>query len=650
MQFKDAPINTVLGWNPTGQPFHMGVFGFAGTSLDGTIGLVPKPLAGQQNYVLSGSGWVVNSGGGGGSSEPYPDLTENTSIETNAHSFIIQNAEGSGGPIMLLTRDEFAQTTAVVQLLSDSTINLIFQNTIAGTSSILNLDSGLAKLAHNGATGSTFIELNNSGGVINSTIAAFGGLKYNADYSANYTNRSLVDKGYLDAAIGGFGGSPYPDLTEDTSIEGGEYNFILGTISSPVSNFIVETNDEVRLKSLNSSLETVTDFYLNSNGSAGLFASNSLGMTMNLDFTAAGVAWNLGGIDNKFSFTVEGTNVTLTDGPGLQYDADYSANYTVRSLVDKGYVDSRAGWPLDATPGVFTDDVFIDGAGKYLNLGGWGGAEAIDEIYINTLGGVWMDAEATSLTSNSGHMRAKLASDTDFNASVSVTPSKVSANVVVGAAQNASISTVLSLTGRVGGGFAPVIGRGIRLEFSLQGSSGSTMATGAGITYLSDDLAIATFRGHYDFTLHAGSSTAVRIVQLDRYGFRYEADYSANYTDRSLVDRGAMTAAITAATAGGGATTSHLRFRFNSSLYTEDEHMFKGPVTTLTAFKSANINAFTFEVRTDASSTWTACADVAAILSWTAVNVTVSGTLWWIRCLATYTTGTGIGEVFFTYI
>jgi hypothetical protein len=195
------------------------------------------------------------------------------------------------------------------------------------------------------------------------------------------------------------------------------------------------------------------------------------------------------------------------------------------------------GWPLsgDAT---LTGDVFINGDNKYLNLGGWGGTEAFEEIYINTKGGVWMDAEAPGLSSNSGFMRAKLASDTDFAANIGISPSKVTATVVVGAAQNASISTGLSLVGYVGGGTAPAVGRGISLEFALQGSSGSTIVTGAGISYISDVTPVATFRGHYDYTLHAGSSTAVRVIQLDRYGFRYEADYSANWTNRSLVDRG----------------------------------------------------------------------------------------------------------------
>jgi hypothetical protein len=66
LQFKNATANTVLGWNASGVPFHMGAFVPATSLLAGTIGLVPAPIAGQHLHILSNAGWIPNTGGGGG--------------------------------------------------------------------------------------------------------------------------------------------------------------------------------------------------------------------------------------------------------------------------------------------------------------------------------------------------------------------------------------------------------------------------------------------------------------------------------------------------------------------------------------------------------------------------------------------------------
>jgi hypothetical protein len=62
---------------------------------------------------------------------------------------------------------------------------------------------------------------------------------------------------------------------------------------------------------------------------------------------------------------------------GIQYAADYSANYTARTLVDKGYVDAAisagAFWPLTGTAAL-TGNVTINGGGtpRSLSLGSSG--------------------------------------------------------------------------------------------------------------------------------------------------------------------------------------------------------------------------------------------------------------------------------------
>lgn len=59
------------------------------------------------------------------------------------------------------------------------------------------------------------------------------------------------------------------------------------------------------------------------------------------------------------------------DFPGIEYDIDYSANFTNRSLVDKAYVDAILGafWALIGTS-TLTGNVTIDGDGFSINHNG----------------------------------------------------------------------------------------------------------------------------------------------------------------------------------------------------------------------------------------------------------------------------------------
>jgi hypothetical protein len=61
----------------------------------------------------------------------------------------------------------------------------------------------------------------------NQLYAAFKGVEYSADYSANFVDRSLVDKGYVDTAISISGGSE----TAFTGMTGGRIKNIIGTPS-----------------------------------------------------------------------------------------------------------------------------------------------------------------------------------------------------------------------------------------------------------------------------------------------------------------------------------------------------------------------------------------------------------------------------------
>jgi hypothetical protein len=74
---------------------------------------------------------------------------------------------------------------------------------------------GGARLSYGDSGGTiTSMYINKSSAKVESSISTFNGLEYGADYSANYTNRSLVDKEYVDGAISNtFTGYTY--VTED---------------------------------------------------------------------------------------------------------------------------------------------------------------------------------------------------------------------------------------------------------------------------------------------------------------------------------------------------------------------------------------------------------------------------------------------------
>ena len=69
----------------------------------------------------------------------------------------------------------------------------------------------------------------------------------------------------------------------------------------------------------------------------------------------------------KTKFTVSDTNVTFTDcralTTGIEYNADYSGDYSDRSLVDKGYVDTHAGglFPKTAVSLATTTGITLSG-------------------------------------------------------------------------------------------------------------------------------------------------------------------------------------------------------------------------------------------------------------------------------------------------
>lgn len=201
----------------------------------------------------------------------------------------------------------------------------------------------------------TSLGVSTSGGVgfesaihIQSSFADFQGAKYGADYSANFVDRSLIDKGFANGA----------------------YWKVSGTTSIPLATTI----------SLDD-FDGAVNFKLAGEATAVLGVSAPDGVAYIGALTGSNIRLAVG--------ASTGGNLIITDNratkKGLEYAADYSASYIDRSLVDKGYVDSVTGGSVDTQTHQFEDfDLGITGylSATAFNNGGGVGAT----VQISTFG------------------------------------------------------------------------------------------------------------------------------------------------------------------------------------------------------------------------------------------------------------------------
>lgn len=175
----------------------------------------------------------------------------------------------------------------------------------------------------------------NKGILVTNSISS-DGMRYAADYSTNFTARSLVDKAYVDNA-----------LTSGVTT----YNF---------ENGLVESSGNVKLGGalnentvINRNFGAGSNFELRMNSSGGGYGTDGFGFKSLVNgessydgfmgFSGFGIAKIS---SNDSSITLQ-DDIVFSKGPtqaffrsnGFVYAADYSANFTARSLVDKAYVD-----------------------------------------------------------------------------------------------------------------------------------------------------------------------------------------------------------------------------------------------------------------------------------------------------------------------
>lgn len=194
-----------------------------------------------------------------------------------------------------------------------------FQVIPSGSTSVLGID-----------TQGIFLEFSGT----SVQLCGNAGLTYDSDYSANYVNRSLVDKGYVDLAISAatsgitgtltgatngvcvdganvkLGGA----LSETTTICGDNHILCLGTISSCLNLFDVEAvQSQIQSDCIYVNGTTCTQI---NGGAINVCLTSTCGLIT--DNRAGGLKY------------------------GLEYAADYSADFQANSLITKFYADSIA--------------------------------------------------------------------------------------------------------------------------------------------------------------------------------------------------------------------------------------------------------------------------------------------------------------------
>jgi hypothetical protein len=195
------------------------------------------------------------------------------------------------------------------------------------------------------------------------------GAKYSADYAANYTNRSLVDKAYVDGTIGAAGTNGVATASNGLTKIG--QNVVLGgTLTGDTE--IIGSGQRVRIGYNSGSLSYT--------GIQNIELGSSQTMLLNSQ-TAVEIAGtnivrlysgDLSTTGFEVNFNASTGNAIITDNTstkkGLQYAADYAANYTNRSLVDKAYVDGTIA--AAGTNGVATASNGLTKIGQNVVLGG----------------------------------------------------------------------------------------------------------------------------------------------------------------------------------------------------------------------------------------------------------------------------------------
>jgi len=205
--FPAAPTPPINIARPIGQAGLLPSYAFLGSGLDSrVITLIDNYNKNQLETVTANSGIY----GGGGT------VGDGTVASSNNGDLVFNYVS----PYETITDNFFTKTGIIINRgLNDSFVGVTNANEV-----------GFITESVDGSTKTSMSIIDHDTVEVNSNNSTFSGITYSADYSANYTDRSLVDKSYVDTKVADsrpykiytalltqFGSSaPFPTILENT--------------------------------------------------------------------------------------------------------------------------------------------------------------------------------------------------------------------------------------------------------------------------------------------------------------------------------------------------------------------------------------------------------------------------------------------------
>jgi hypothetical protein len=252
------------------------------------------------------------------------EVKNDVAISQLAH---IRNDLTSGDTIT--TAVQIDETTATITSNNLTTTNEAFVRADSGSGTVPQAE---VRLWTSDFFGNVSYMIFNPGNieVSGSNSDGFGGIEYGSDYSADYSARSLVDKEYVDGVVSagatGLGGVLSIDNETGNNWIDASINYGLRSGGGDVERRYTFDGDALVMFATDSTDEVEVSL-----SNTGFFQVRNTNQIFFDQYNAPS------GTD----FTVRGSNAG--GFKGIEYDADYSTDFTNRSLVDKEYVDSVAG-------------------------------------------------------------------------------------------------------------------------------------------------------------------------------------------------------------------------------------------------------------------------------------------------------------------
>jgi hypothetical protein len=205
MQFGDVTANLLSGMIIDAQDFYVRTADPAGDGTFQTIG-----GSGWQARVVSNTGQYIGdlTISGPVLTGEFTDGGLGTNVNINPGLFIVSNDNGSDLVSFTLTNSNIqkmitdtATSNATLFVQDNTQIQSIADNQVSGTGSIIHQKADGLSISNFGASGKQvdlfWDNVNNKFTIEDRRITATG-LEYWANYHASYTNRTLVDKEYVD--------------------------------------------------------------------------------------------------------------------------------------------------------------------------------------------------------------------------------------------------------------------------------------------------------------------------------------------------------------------------------------------------------------------------------------------------------------------